>query len=501
VQGGNGVSGLLYTPTLSASDPCVNASAPYIPANVTTQSTLPNTDYDLIAIAPWTSPSCVQSYFSSAREAPIQGFLFFLPHDNSTDMPPEANSNVWGLGDGGNWKRENDYPVYVLPGADAQTLLAASALYSKNMTDVPFGRQIAAHSNPQDYVRLFVEIDTSGGRSSLPSLWVFLLIVLGVLLTIIGFTSMMMHWLQSRRRRSLRRRVANGEVDLEALGIKRLTVPQAVLDEMPMYIYGTGAPVPAGASKETTAAKLETPESSRPSSPLPTTRPTPALIRSTSFHPSPLQQPTCAICLDDFVPASDGNEGTTVRELPCRHIFHPECVDTFLRDNSSLCPLCKKSVLPNGYCPRNVTNAMVRRERMVRRSRDRRDPEPETHQDEAGDSVSPLNSFGRRIRNFSGLSQSRPGRRISSAPTPSSQPMTEMATPTPALVRSNSATSRRDTQQRVQPPSNPSRREWARQRAVAMLGRRAPPDPDIEEQRTTPGWRKALRGVFPVSGR
>ena len=83
-------------------------------------------------------------------------------------------------------------------------------------------------------------------------------------------------------------------------------------------------------------------------------------------HSAHFSQPTCAICLDDFVPG-----GTTVRELPCKHIFHPECIDSFLRENSSLCPMCKKTVLPKGYCPAMVTNAMVRRERLVRRMRDR----------------------------------------------------------------------------------------------------------------------------------
>lgn len=84
-------------------------------------------------------------------------------------------------------------------------------------------------------------------------------------------------------------------------------------------------------------------------------------------HAASFSQTTCPICLDDFA----ANE-SEVRELPCRHIFHPECIDLFLRDNSSLCPMCKKSALPPGYCPVKVTNLMVRRERLVRRMRDRR---------------------------------------------------------------------------------------------------------------------------------
>jgi len=42
------------------------------------------------------------------------------------------------------------------------------------------------------------------------------------------------------------------------------------------------------------------------------------------------------------------------------------------------------------------------------------------------------------------------------------------------------------------------RREWARQRATAMLGaRRAPLDPDAEEERTLPAWRRGVMRVFP----
>ncbi|TKA62276.1 hypothetical protein B0A55_11763 [Friedmanniomyces simplex] len=520
VAPGDDVSGLLYTPDLLPSSECINASAAYVPANATRLANLPDTDYDLVAIAPWLSPQCVQEYLSSAQanEGLVRGFLFYLPSDNGTETPPEVNSQVWGLGDGGSWKRDNDYPVYAIPGASAGILMEASALYSRNMTDVPYGNVLVEMYDSRDYVRLFVDIDTAGSGSQLPSLWVFLLVVLGILLAIIGLTSFTMHWLQRRRRQVLRRRVANGEVDLEALGIKRLTVPQEILNGMPLYTYGTGSPVlptvAAAVAKEITSSptdKLSSAASSRPSSPLPTARPAPA-TRSTSYRPTALQQPTCAICLDDFVPASEGSEGTIVRELPCHHIFHPECVDAFLRDSSSLCPMCKKTALPKGYCPKSVTNAMVRRERMVRRIRDRvtvaspSSPRESELLNENGGQLP--RSLGERIRTqtFSGMSQLRARRRISSAPVQRQQTMTEMTTPTaptPALVRSNTTNSSPiGSQPRpVQPPSNPRRREWARQRAIAMLGRQAAADPDAEEAQTTPRWRKALRSVFPALGR
>merc|ERR1712096_190759 len=46
----------------------------------------------------------------------------------------------------------------------------------------------------------------------------------------------------------------------------------------------------------------------------------------------------CCICLGDF------EKGESVRELDCNHLFHKECVDTWLRQNRR-CPLCKQSAV------------------------------------------------------------------------------------------------------------------------------------------------------------
>merc|ERR1719487_1250215 len=92
-------------------------------------------------------------------------------------------------------------------------------------------------------------------------------------------------------------------------------------------------------------------------------------------------------------------------------------------------------------------------------------------------------------------------------------PSTSPAQPAPALTRSASASTTGDAPSRaqsrttVQPDSTPGRREWARQRAVNMLGRRAAPPEggggagaDEEEDRS-PRWKKVFRGVFPGFGR
>lgn len=92
--------------------------------------------------------------------------------------------------------------------------------------------------------------------------------------------------------------------------------------------------------------------------------PTAAPSLPSNTHRLSHSQTTCAICLDDFIPHT-----STVRELPCEHIFHSSCIDKFLTQNSCLCPLCKKSVLPPGRYRMPVSNFMVHIDSMVRRGR------------------------------------------------------------------------------------------------------------------------------------
>ena len=457
-------------------------------------------------------------YLEAVENDPIRGFLFFLP-DNSSATPPNADSSTWNLGDNNAWKNQYHFPVYAVPGESGDILMKASADYSGNMTDVPHGHLLTEYYDSRDYVRLFADVNTTGG-TTLPSLWVFLLVVLGILLSVIGLTSLLMHLLQRRRRQTLRRRVANGEVDLEALGIKRLTVPQDILDTMPLYTYGSGLlvqPTSRSVAREgtTSNAGRESDILGKEETQAESSRAPRRAIMST------LDQPTCAICLDDFVPASSSPsgtiQGTIVRELPCRHIFHPECVDTFLRDNSSLCPMCKKTALPKGYCPRVVTNAMVRRERMVRRLRprvsaadidaevdaalaaeDRRQSHPYSMSAARGAGVPVARSASIAYSSRGGRTGSLEHQRASVQDGTVEREMAELPSSSSPIAPPPVAVASPSQAPEVQPSSNPRRREWARQRAIAMLGRnRAPVDPDAEEEARTPRWRKALRTLFP----
>jgi hypothetical protein len=299
-----------------------------------------------------------------------------------------------------------------------------------------------------------------------------------------------MHWVQRRRRASLQSRVANGEVDLEALGIKRLTVPQEIIDKLPIYTYSDDP-------KEVENGHTPDPTSS---------------VAATHPHHTQFSQSTCPICLEDYTSGE-----TTVRELPCRHIFHPECVDSFLARNSSLCPMCKKSVLPKGHCPALVTNAMVRRERLVRLRRQGRI----TTAANAAESDTPSGSaylpqtpaqrtaaFGRRVF-------SAPRRRQTSSQAATQAHDMEMQNQVPTVPAATADTGRPAATVDGQPCPEPApasapapvpvptdrqgRREWARQRAVSMVGQRErTQDAEVEAiAAQRPIWRRAVGRLFP----
>ena len=50
-------------------------------------------------------------------------------------------------------------------------------------------------------------------------------------------------------------------------------------------------------------------------------------------------QDTCSICICDM------NDGDTYRKLPCGHLFHKDCIDSYLLENSTKCPNCRHDVI------------------------------------------------------------------------------------------------------------------------------------------------------------
>lgn len=66
------------------------------------------------------------------------------------------------------------------------------------------------------------------------------------------------------------------------------------------------------------------------------------------LSPEAMGRATCPICIVDF------EEGDDIRVLPCegKHRFHPECVDQWLLELSSSCPICRQGVSPFYYVHR-----------------------------------------------------------------------------------------------------------------------------------------------------
>lgn len=372
------VNGLLYIPDLPSGDDCVTQAAAFVPPNAVRRANLPPTNYNLIGLAPWFDPVCSQKYIASAGNDPIRAFIFYRP-SNSTDEPPPTESEDWDIPGFEKWRSEVPYPVVAVSGFMGQEMMRQLSLYSGNVTTVPFGDTISElyDPDPEDYVRIWTDV-TITAPSGLIGIWVYFLIIAAVLLTIISGTSLLMHLAQARRRASLRRRVVSGEVNLEAMGIKRLTVPIEEIHKFPLYTYHyepVSPKTPASPKSPTSPRSPRYPRSTRRSKSLSetsdaiATAPPPTASEKEfngPFVASSLAtdyQPACVICLEPFT-----NRVTVIRELVCGHIYHTECIDEFLSEVSSLCPLCKASMLPPGHCPK-ITNSMVRRERAVRRLR------------------------------------------------------------------------------------------------------------------------------------
>ncbi|KZF22046.1 hypothetical protein L228DRAFT_247659 [Xylona heveae TC161] len=419
VQTGDTITGFLYVPDIDKADVCSNIAQQFIPANATRRADLPGPDFNLIGLVPWISANCTRSYLESAHGDLIKALLIY-PTTHQSAEPPDLNDPAWGLQDNAMIRSQNNFPIYAIPGQAGDQIMLHLSRFSGNMTDVESADNLTSFYDPRDYVRLYASINT-GTQKSAPSFWIFLVIIFGILLASVVLIYFTLRWVQRKRRLELRSRVANGEVDLEALGIKRLQVPAEVVEKMPIFIYtaqdeqaetsnrerersqpptealsGNDAgnhsssfldhsPDP-GATYES-ASSLEASQSDAKVDDAVTSMSTSSDDSSAGrgwknefcIIQDPRQaarlgklysQSTCAICLEDF----DHNR-STVRQLPCGHIFHPDCVDTFLSESSSLCPICKKSVLPKGCCPTEVTDSMVRRERQVRRLRERIDPQ------------------------------------------------------------------------------------------------------------------------------
>ncbi|PLN85001.1 RING finger domain protein [Aspergillus taichungensis] len=410
------IKGLLFVPGLDDNDPCNNLTIPFIPPNVTRHQDVLPFEYNTIGLAPWISTECTQSFLDSSRRMEVDALVFYIPsHDN--EKPPGPKDSAWMLDENEEWKSQNNYPVYAIPGLAGATLMNQLSMYSGDT--IPPDFQNDSNSDEPGIIRLITLINLEHGESKLPSLWGFILAILGTILVLSIILLMCYQLVQSRRRENLRRRIEAGEADLEELGLHQIKVPREIIDTIPVYIYadqGTlsetqpqsrhsesndGSSIGSdetcerrmelnekcaeikmeSATLETTDDEREANEESKTENEktkeneegechadYPTVRQTHSSCPASPHpgHRSRLNytQTMCAICLEEYESGM-----SVVRELPCGHIFHPQCIDTALTQSSCLCPLCKKSVLPTDTYPVPVTNRTVHRDYMLHRSR------------------------------------------------------------------------------------------------------------------------------------
>ena len=242
--------------------------------------------------------------------------------------------------------------------------------YSGNVTTVPNGTLIMEQLpdiKPQDYAKIYTILRFSLGDNP-PGLWIAMLANLGIIIAILLLISMVMQIVFRVRRRSLRRRLERGDVNLELLGIKRLRVPPDVVSCIPRYTYSAqskrfkqrkGHARTMSTSFDTKEVDWDTDVAMDGSLQQQAFSEQFKDVSNRKVYPAESQQ-TCAICFEDFEP------GVDVRQLRCGDIFHPNCIDPYLSSCSSLCPICKRSAVSFSQCYAiELTRALIRRERQM----------------------------------------------------------------------------------------------------------------------------------------
>ncbi|CAI7621840.1 unnamed protein product [Penicillium glandicola] len=374
------VSGLLFVPSLEPHDPCYDITASSVPPNVTRYEDVSDFGYSLVGLAPWVTAECSLSFLSAAQKVGTHGMIFFQPSDNETGIPPDSNDSRWVTNDGNQWRMDNNYPVYAISGPAGITLINDLSWYSDRAHNNKRENSIEEFAIQTETNRLFARIETGRETQASTSIWSFVLAIAGTVLILSIILIIIYRLVLRKRRAQLQRRINAGQVDIEALALNQMMAPQEVVNKMPLYTYlEISPPTEATLPQDDTSSNpiehdggksnpLSPNEDNHAQGDVGIQKPEAAMVKPgqndscRSKYRLSYTQTTCAICLDDFVVGS-----STVRELPCGHIFDSACIDPFLTQNSCLCPLCKKSVLPAGSYYISVTNEMVEREHLSRR--------------------------------------------------------------------------------------------------------------------------------------
>ncbi|KAL4884551.1 hypothetical protein BJY04DRAFT_10412 [Aspergillus karnatakaensis] len=402
------IKGLLFVPNIDSHDACDNTTAPFIPANVTRYQDVVQYSHKTIGLAPWITSECSQSFLDASRRVGTRALVFYQPFSGSA-KPPPSHDPTWLFDGRSSWEDEIQFPVYAIPGPAGSTLMEQLSLYAGGGPLTKDQHNTSMASSEKD-VRLFTIIDLEKSDKKTASIWGFLLVILGTLLVLCIILLLLFQLIKRRRREELQRRLAMSGSDHDHHDLQHFRVPQEFIAKLPVYIFPSLDDIDGNDLRETpydgdrngaeTAVTIEVEQTAdqrkleaetgtqitkynsairaeeAPSaeesikisrakiddiSLRPTLQdPLPPAV-NTGFRPLKhanrlsRSQTTCAICLDDFVPAS-----SVVRELPCGHIYHPGCIDVSLTQSSSLCPLCKKSVLSPEFYPITFPDTVYR---------------------------------------------------------------------------------------------------------------------------------------------
>ncbi|TPX67670.1 hypothetical protein SpCBS45565_g03656 [Spizellomyces sp. 'palustris'] len=219
-----------------------------------------------------------------------------------------------------------------------------------------------------------------------PNIWQFVLIVVVVLLGVSFVTSVIMHFWLFRRRRLAEGHLGMGGAVDAPWEMRVHTLDMSVVQSFPTKVYDSAEAKLEKDNKRSSrkASKVQITETQNSgeelaASPPPVDRPIkgtkvedmrmdmpggsmatlvdeddnyiPHLSRNTSMRSirttasvrtveGGVSADTCAICLDEY------EDGVILRELSCKHLFHAECIDQWLTQQSSQCPMCKEDTTP-----------------------------------------------------------------------------------------------------------------------------------------------------------
>ena len=97
-------------------------------------------------------------YLAAARRTNTRAMLFFIPNSGS-QQPPAVSDSVWDVDDGGQWKSDNDFPVYAVSGDTGAELMEQMVAYMGDVDDVPFGDDVRQEFGP-GFVKLYAQFET-----------------------------------------------------------------------------------------------------------------------------------------------------------------------------------------------------------------------------------------------------------------------------------------------------------------------------------------------------